>query len=54
MRLYRYRNIDNALKELEKGTFYFAHYKELNDPIEGSFRLYWQGDKYAWEGLFKN
>ena len=54
MRLYRYRNIDNAFKELEKGTFYFANYKELNDPIEGYIRLYWQGDKYAWEGLFKN
>lgn len=54
MRLYRYRNIENALKEISYGTLYFAASDELNDPVEGYLCLYWQGDKAAWEGLFKN
>ena len=54
MKLYRYRKIENALTEIEKGTFYFASKDELNDPIEGYVSLYFQGDKPAWEGLFKN
>ena len=54
MRLYRYRTIKNALRELENGTFYFAEPKELNDPIEGYVKIFWQGDKAAWQGLLKN
>ena len=54
MRIYRYRTVKNALQELENGTFYFAEPKELNDPIEGYIKIFWQGDKAAWQGLLKN
>lgn len=54
MKLYRYRSIASALHELESGTFYFAAPKELNDPIEGYAKIFWQGDKPAWQGLLKN
>ena len=54
MKLYRYRTIKNALRELEDGTFYFAATEELNDPIEGYLKIFWRGDKAAWEGLLKN
>ena len=54
LKLYRYRNVQRALEEIEKGTWYFASREELNDPIEGYVRVYWQGDKPAWTGLFRN
>lgn len=54
MKLYRYRNCKRALEEIEKGTFYFASREELNDPIEGYVKLYFQGDQPAWEGLLRN
>ena len=54
LKLYRYRTIQSALLELENGSFYFAAPKELNDPVEGYLKLFWQGDKPAWEGLLKN
>ena len=54
MRLYRYRSIKNALKEIEDGTFYFASHDELNDPIEGYIKVFWQGDRFAWEGLLRS
>lgn len=54
MRLYHYRPIENALLEIGKGTFHFATREELNDPIEGYVSVFWQGDKAAWEGLFRN
>lgn len=54
MLLYRYRRIENALLEIDKGTFHFASRDELNDPMEGYVRVYWEGDKAAWEGLFRN
>ena len=54
MLLYRYRKVENAIKEIENGTFYFASRKELNDPLEGYVRVYWKGDKAAWEGLLRN
>lgn len=54
MKLYHYRSIENALLELENGTFHFASREELNDPLEGYIRVCWQGDKAAWEGLLKN
>lgn len=53
MQLYHYRSIENALLEI-KGTFHFSARKELNDPIEGYVRVFWQGDKAAWEGLLRN
>ena len=54
MKLYRYRTIESALKELDDGSFYFAEPEELNDPIEGYVKIFWQGDAPAWEGLLKN
>ena len=54
MILYRYRPIESAIKELDNETFHFATREELNDPIEGFVRVYWQGDKAAWEGLLRN
>lgn len=35
-------------------TFRFASREELNDPMEGYLNIYWQGDRAAWEGLFRN
>ena len=54
MRLYHYRSIECAVLEIGNGTFHFASRNELNDPIEGYLCVYWQGDKAAWEGLFRN
>ena len=54
MKLYRYRTIESALLELDSGAFYFAEPSELNDPIEGYVKIFWRGDKPAWEGLLKN
>ena len=54
MILYRYRNIERALSEIDDGVFYFATHNELNDPIEGYVKVFWQGDKFAWEGLLRN
>ena len=54
MKLYRYRTVQSALLELENGSFYFAKPEELNDPLEGYLKIFWQGDKPAWEGLLKN
>ena len=42
------------MNELDNGTFYFAEPAELNDPIEGYVKIFWRGDKPAWEGLLKN
>ena len=54
MKLYRYRTIDSALLELDNGSFYFASPIELNDPVEGYLKIFWQGDAPAWQGLLKN
>ncbi len=54
MRLYHYRPISSALLEIGNGSFHFASHDELNDPIEGYVHVYWQGDRAAWEGLFRN
>lgn len=54
MILNHYRSIDSAILEIENCTFHFAAREELNDPIEGYVRVFWQGDKAAWEGLFRN
>lgn len=54
MFLYHYRPIDSALLEIGNGTLHFATREELNDPVEGYVRVFWQGDKAAWEGLFRN
>lgn len=54
MLLYHYRSIDGALPEISDSTFRFASCEELNDPLETYLHVYWQGDKAAWEGLFRN
>ncbi len=54
MRLYHYRSIESALKELKNGTFHFSAKEELNDPLEGFVRVFWKGDKAAWEELLRN
>lgn len=54
MNLYHYRPIESALKEIRESTFHFASKQELNDPVEGFVSVYWQADKAAWEGLFRN
>lgn len=54
MELYHYRSIDNALKEIENGTFRYSDRTEVNDPLEGHVKVYWKGDSVAWEGLFRN
>lgn len=54
MLLYHYRTIESALPEISDSTFRFASCEELNDPLETYLHVYWQGDKAAWEGLFRN
>ena len=52
MILYHYRPIDRALKEIGDCTLHFANCAdELNDPLEGYVRVFWQGDNAAWEGI---
>lgn len=54
--MYRFRSIENLLEkqELEKQQIYFASLEQLNDPLEGNIRYYWDGDKIVWENLLKN
>lgn len=54
MILYHYRSIQSALPEIKDSTFRFASCEELNDPLESYLRVFWKGDKAAWEGLFRN
>lgn len=54
MDLFRYRTIESALRDIQGGRFHFASREELNDPMEGFVSVYWQGDRPAWEGLFRN
>ena len=54
MYVYRYRSIEAALRDIKEKKFHFASVEELNDPMEGYTRVYWKGDRAAWEGLFKN
>ena len=42
MKLYHYRSISSALLEIENGTFHFASKEELNDPLEGFVRVFWE------------
>lgn len=54
MILYHYRKIDSALAEIRNHSIRFSSKENLNDPMEGFVNLVWQGDKPAWEGLFRN
>ncbi|MED4225403.1 DUF2971 domain-containing protein [Neobacillus cucumis] len=55
--LYRFRSVENLIgdfEELEKQQIYFAAREQLNDPMEGTLRYFWQGDKIVWENLLKH
>lgn len=55
--MYRFRNVENLIgkyQELEKQQIYFAALDELNDPLEGTRRYFWQGDKTVWINLLKH
>lgn len=55
--MYRFRKVENLIgefQELEKQQIYFADLEELNDPMEGMRRYFWQGDKIVWENFFKH
>ena len=61
--LYRFRSANALLgdivdeggfQELEKQTIYFALPHSLNDPMEGVYDAYWNGDEVLWENLFRN
>ena len=55
MELFRYRPFARGLQEIQEQTIYFAPREDLNDPAaEGFLNVYWQGDRIAWEGLFRN
>ncbi len=55
MELFRYRPFVRGLQEIQEQTIYFAPREALNDPaVEGFLNVYWQGDRIAWEGLFRN
>ncbi|KHD13420.1 DUF2971 domain-containing protein [Clostridium butyricum] len=57
MLLYKFksaRSILDQYNELENQTIHFSSREDLNDPLEGYIRLYWQGDEIAWKGIFKN
>ncbi len=54
---YRFRSIENLIgddQELETQNIYFAHPKQLNDPMEGYRDVYWQGDFIVWKNLFRH
>ncbi|MFJ7368264.1 hypothetical protein ACIQVU_02270 [Lysinibacillus sp. NPDC098008] len=55
--MYRFRTVQNLIgdfQELEKQQIYFAHPEQLNDPMEGMRRYYWQGDEIIWRNLLKH
>lgn len=54
--LYRFRSLERLLEkdELLNQEVYFAPPDELNDPIEGHYNIYWQGDSILWTNLFKH
>ncbi|WP_161567040.1 MULTISPECIES: DUF2971 domain-containing protein [unclassified Exiguobacterium] len=55
--MYRFRRVENLIgkyEELENQQIYFADLAELNDPMEGMRRYFWQGDRIVWENFFKH
>lgn len=54
---YRFRSIESLIgeyQELETQSIYFAHPKQLNDPMEGYRDIYWNGDLIVWKNLFRH
>lgn len=54
MKIYKFRSTNHMIKEIENEIIYFSPKEDLNDPIEGYIKLYFNGDEIAWKGLFKN
>lgn len=55
--MYRFRAVSNLIgefQELQKQQIYFAHPEQLNDPMEGMRRYFWQGDEIVWRNLLKH
>lgn len=54
--MYRFRSIQKLFdfKELENQEIYFSSPKELNDPAEGYFEIYWDGDIILWKNFFSH
>lgn len=54
--MYRFRSIQKLFdfKELENQEIYFSSPKELNDPAEGYFEIYWNGDIILWKKFFSH
>lgn len=54
MKIYKFRSTNYMIDEIENEIIYFSPKEDLNDPIEGYIKLYFNGDEIAWRGLFKN
>lgn len=55
MKLYKFRSLNDYTKdELNKNYLYFATPEELNDPMEGFVKLYWDGDIVLWKNFLKH
>lgn len=54
MKIYKFRSTNYMIDEIENEIIYFSPKEDLNDPIEGYIKLYFNGDEIAWKGLFKN
>ena len=54
--MFRFRTVDKLLghQELEEQYIYFASSDELNDPLEGTLRYFWRGDRIIWTNLLRH
>lgn len=54
--IYRFRTIKSLLgfSELQNQSIYFASPGDLNDPLEDSKDIFWEGDEILWSNLLKN
>ena len=55
--IYRFRSCDRLFGdkgELDSRVIYFAEPAQLNDPVEGTRKLFWHGDQIAWANLFRH
>ncbi len=56
--MYRFRQINRLLEmdslELKNQYIYFSDLPSLNDPMEGFYNLYWEGDKILWKNLLRH
>ncbi len=61
--LFRFRSVKALLddepesggfQELKKQTIYFSQPHKLNDPMEGLYDAFWDGDQVLWENFFQH